>query len=237
LKDPNPDVRAKAAQALGQICTLRFSKALQGAVRDEDSRVRAQAASALGRVGEAEAIIPLRAMAARDPVYQNRRVARQALEEVRKRSAPEEEKRRQTRVELTEALLDVHRTREERERIKGCLIRIGDDSLVPILGEALRETNDVKIHLDIVEILATLPFSKRLQAVLIGRIRHISPPVRRRAIVALGNIGDLEAIHPLDVAAREGEDPTTVLQPEDSRLALEAIQKIKRRARERTGLA
>lgn len=231
LRDPHPDVRAAAAWALGQIPTLRFSEALENALADGNSSVRACAAQALGRVGRAEAIIPLRAMAARDPVYPNRRLARQAIEGVERRTASKEEKRRQARVELVEALLDSRSSEEERERAKVCLIRIGGKSSIPILNQALRATNDARLHLHVVEILATLPPCKQLQKALIGCLHHISPPVRRRAIVALGDTGDEEAIYPLSVVAREGEDPTQMLQLEDSRLALEAVQEIKKRAR------
>jgi HEAT repeat protein len=229
LSDPHPEVRAMAAQALGQIPTTRFSPALENALGDKDSQVRASAAEVLGRVGRAEALIPLRAMAARDPVYHARQVADQAVKGLERRTAPPEEKRRLARYELIQILLDNRRPREERLRAKECLIRIKGESMIPMLEQALNATNDTKVHLHIVEILAFLLPCKPLQDTLIGCLHHISAPVRRRAIVALGNIGDRRTIFYLSGLAREADALQNLLGPEDAHLAREAIRKIEER--------
>jgi HEAT repeat protein len=229
LRDTNPDVRAMAAWGLGQIPTNRFSPVLEYALRDRDSEVRAYAAEALGRVGKAEALVPLRAMAARDPIHQNREVARQAIVELERRTAPPDEKRRMARLDLTQILLDSRRPREERLRAKECLIRIKGESVIPILRQALADTNDTQVHLQIVEILASLTPCQSLQETLIGCLHHISSPVRRRAIVALGRIGDKGAIYYLLELAREADAQEYPLDLEDARLARESVELIRRR--------
>jgi HEAT repeat protein len=52
LKDPNPELRRTAAQALGKIARKEAVPALVEALRDSDAGVRRQAAWALGMVGE-----------------------------------------------------------------------------------------------------------------------------------------------------------------------------------------
>ncbi len=229
LRDTNPDVRAMAAWGLGQIPTNRFSRVLEDVLRDRASKVRAYAAEALGRVGKAEALVPLRAMAARDPIHQNREVARQAIGELERRTAPPEEKRRLARLELTQILLDSSLPWEERLRAKECLIRIKGESVIPILEQALAATNDIKVHLQIVEILASLTPCQSLQEALIGCLRHISSPVRKQAIVALGHIGDKGAIYYLLELARDADTRQYPLDLEDARLAREAVELIRRR--------
>jgi HEAT repeat protein len=229
LKDPVPKVRATAAWGLGRICTLAFSPAQEKALEDRDAEVRAYAARALGWVGRAEALVPLRAMAARDPVSRNREWAQWAVEEAEKRTAPMDEKRRQARYDLTQVLLDETRPWSERMNAKACLMRIKGASLVPILDQALDATNKARIHPHIMGILVRLTPCKDLQNVLIRVIRHPSPPVRRLAIEALGDFADREAIFHLSEVAREGQELYQMLTKEDADLALEAIQKIRSR--------
>jgi hypothetical protein len=183
----------------------------------------------LGRVGRAEALVSLRATAARDPILRNREWAQQAVEEAEKRTAPMEEKRRQARYDLTQVLLDETRPWKERLNAKACLMRIKGASLVSILDQALDTTNDSGVHLHIMEILVRLPPCKDLQNVLLGCIRHISPPVRGLAIKALGDFADREAIFHLGEVAREGQEQDQLLTQKDADLALEAIEKIRGR--------
>jgi HEAT repeat protein len=227
LTDTDPDVRAMAAWGLGQIPTNRFSQVLEDVLGDRDSKVRAYAAEALGQVGRAESLIRLRAIAARDPVHHIRQVASRAVKELERRTAPPEEKRRLARFDLIQTLLDNRRPLEERLRAKECLIRIKGESMIPMLEQALSTTNDTKVHLYIVEILASLRPCKSLQDALIGCLHHISPPVRRRAIVALGRIGDKGAIYYLLELAREADRLQYPLDLEDARLAREAAELIR----------
>lgn len=110
-------------------------------------------------------------------------------------------------------------------------MRIRGASLIPILDQALETTDDCRIHLHLVEILAALTPCKQLQNVLVGCLHHISPPVRRRAMVALGDFGDKEAIYYLNDVAQDKGPLGELLDEEDFRLLSEAVQKIERRVR------
>jgi HEAT repeat protein len=120
---------------------------------------------------------------------------------------------------------------QKRQRVKARLIRIGGESLIDLLEEALQDTNDTEVHLAIMEILVTLPSFERLQKTLAGYLHHPSPAVRRLAIAALGGIGDKDAIYFLSAVVRDGDESTQLLRPEDAGLACEAIAKIRERTR------
>ena len=228
LRDPHPDVRMTAALALGQVPTLQFSPTLENALSDPNAQVRAAAAVSLGKVGSADARISLQAMVARDPDCRNRQIASQAMEAVQKRTVTLSKKKHQAGVDLIGVLVDPHRSKDERQRAKESLIRIGDESLIPKLDKALKASSDDQARVDIVEVLAALPPCQKLQITLLA-YRHLVPSVRRRAIVALGDVGDEKAIYYLSEAAREGDQPGQLLTLEDSRLAREAIKKIRER--------
>jgi len=59
LKDPSPDIRARAANALGHVGDPGFAADLTDTLRDPEWPVRAMAAKALGRVGGRSAIAAL----------------------------------------------------------------------------------------------------------------------------------------------------------------------------------
>ena len=231
LGDPHPHVRTAATLALGQVPTLQFSAALESTLADQDAQVRAAAAMSLAKVGRREACDLLRRMAVNDPDHQNRKTARQAMESLQGRTASPTEKKHQARVELIGMLADPRRPWEERQRAKASLMKIGNESVIPDLDKALIDSKDDQVRVDIVEILAALPPCPQLQTTLLGYLHHALSSVRRRAIMALGDIGDEKAIFYLNEVVREGDQPEHWLAPEDSRLAREAVRKI----RERTG--
>ena len=59
LGDPDPDVRAEAARALGRIRAAEAVDALIGELREPSSTVRPEAAAALGRIGDKRAMSAL----------------------------------------------------------------------------------------------------------------------------------------------------------------------------------
>jgi HEAT repeat protein len=59
LKDPNPQIRDTAAQALGQTRDSRAAEALIGALDDEDQNVQVAAVRALGQINDLRAVEPL----------------------------------------------------------------------------------------------------------------------------------------------------------------------------------
>ncbi len=227
LGDRHPHVRWAAASALGQVQTLQFSATLERTLADQDADVRAATARSLGKVGRREALVPLQKMAEGDLDHQNRKIARQAMEAIQRRTASPAEKKHQARVDLIGVVADPRRSGEERLRAKASLMQIGNESIIPDLDKALRASNDDQAREDIVEVLATIPPCSQLQTTLLGYLHHALSSVRHRAIVALGNVGDQKAIFYLSEVAREGDQPEHLLTPEDSRLAREAVRKIR----------
>jgi HEAT repeat protein len=208
---------------------MHFSPALEAALADNDAQVRASATKALGKVGRVEARLALQKMAATDPHSYNRQMASDAIEAICQRTASRAEKRRQAAVTAMDRLVDVRRPPEERQQAKESLVRISDELLIPALDQALQESKNDRVRVDIVEILASLPPSNKSQTTLLGYIHHVSPSVRRRAIIAVGDVGDEKAIYYLNEVAREGDEPGQLLTLEDAQLAREAVQKIRER--------
>lgn len=66
LKDKNPKVRKKAAQALGKIKDVRAVEPLIAALKDENPEVRLWTVSALGNIRDARAVEPLIAAVKKD---------------------------------------------------------------------------------------------------------------------------------------------------------------------------
>jgi len=149
LGDPHPHVRRAAASALGQVQTLQFSAALERTLADQDADVRAASAKSLGNVGRREALVPLRKMAEGDPDHQNRKIARQAIEAIQRRTASPAEKRHRARVDLMGVLTDPRRSWEQRQRAKASLMQIGNESIISDLDKALRASNDDQAREDI----------------------------------------------------------------------------------------
>lgn len=78
LKDPQPDLRARAAYALGMIGDPTAAPALSAGLKDPEWAVRAMAAKALGRLRETESI-PALAATLSDPQWWVRANAAEAL--------------------------------------------------------------------------------------------------------------------------------------------------------------
>lgn len=235
LRDSPPDVRAAAALGIGQARLRNSSPLLEKALADQHAKVRGCAAWSLGRVGRAEAIIPLRKMVGRDPHYPNQKIARQSVAAIERRTAPEQEKLRELWTDLVKVLIDPQCPPGERQRAKRSLFRFNGPGLVPILDQALDETNKLEFHEDIMEILVRLPADKSWQDVLIRCLHNPSPRVRHLAIKALGEKGDKEAIYYLNQVALEGKQRYQILNLQDSQLAIEAMEKITQRVEKKVG--
>ncbi|MBC8264590.1 MAG: HEAT repeat domain-containing protein [Anaerolineales bacterium] len=231
LGDPHPGVRTAAASALSYLLAVHFSEALESTLADDDAQVRAAAAKSLGKVGRREARDLLRRMANSDPHDDIRKIADQATEEIQRRYASPAEKKYQEKVDLIGMLLDPLCPREVQRRAKARLMGIADESLIPDLDSALKDSREDQARMDILDVLVAIPPCGQLQTTLLGYLHHALSSVRRGAIVALGNVGDKKAIFYLNEVVREGDQPEHWLTLEDSRLAREVVRKI----RERTG--
>jgi hypothetical protein len=90
LKDPDSNVRWRAAQALGQmdIAGAKFAPEVAALLKDRDFNVRWGAATALGQMGEAGAkFVPEVAALLKDPNFDVRRAAVTALGQMREADA------------------------------------------------------------------------------------------------------------------------------------------------------
>jgi HEAT repeat protein len=231
LSDAGPDVRAAAALGVGQARLRNFNPPLERALTDKHAKVRGCAAWSLGLVGRAESIIPLRKIAARDSYYPNQKIAQQSIAAIERRVAPQEEKLRELWTGLCRVLIDPGCSQADRQRAKRSLYRFNGPGLVPILDQALDQTNRSAFHEDIMEILVRLQAGKAWQEVLIRCLHNPSPRVRRLAIGALGDKGDKEAIYYLHQVALDGKQPHTLVDRQDSHLAIAAMDKIAERVR------
>jgi HEAT repeat protein len=235
LQDPHPRVRAAAAWSLGQIQTPGYSEALENVLADPEDRVRAEAAKALGTVGRSEARQLLNRLAAQDPNPRNQQVAAQSVQQIDTRFATAEEKQHRSRADAIRTLINTDLPRNRRQHAKAYLELVRDASLLPDLDQALMAARDERTRLDLMDIVAALPPSRQLQTRLLQYLHHHSSTMRRRAIIALGEVGSRDAIHYLS-AARGGEDTSESIDSEDARLSKEAIARIEWRAR-RKGIA
>jgi len=86
LKDEDWRARSEAAWILGTTGDARAVQPLVEALRDENSAVRAQAAWALGGIGDTRAVDPITTHALRDKDKDVRGAAKDALEEIEKKS-------------------------------------------------------------------------------------------------------------------------------------------------------
>ena len=171
LRDPDANVRARAARALGQHRAQAAATVLRAALDDEDADVRGQAAWALGRIRDGAAVDGLLNLL-RDPVQEVRERAAWALGALRNPAAVDG---------LVAALADADAAVQE--RIAWALGRIRDPratrglitALTVIAGDAL---------LDVIDALARTGGEPAMEA-LIGLMDADDPGVRRAVIDAL----------------------------------------------------
>ncbi len=171
LRDPDANVRARAARALGQHRAQAAATVLRTALGDEDAVVRRQAAWALGRIRDDAAVDGLLNLL-RDPVQEVREGAAWALGTLQDPAAVNG---------LVAALEDADAAVQE--RIAWALGRIRDPratrglitALTLIAGDAL---------LDVIDALARTGGEPAMEA-LIGLMDADDPEVRRAVIDAL----------------------------------------------------
>ena len=171
LSDPDANVRARAARALGQHRVHAAATVLRTALGDEDADVRKRAAWALGRIRDDASVDSLLNLL-RDPVQEVRERAAWALGALRNPTAVDG---------LVAALKDADAAVQE--RIAWALGRIRDPratrgliaALTLIVGDALHE---------VIEALARIGGEPAMEA-LIGLMDADDPEVRRAVIDAL----------------------------------------------------
>lgn len=229
LRDPIPQVRAAALQKLGGLDSLEHSRDIENCLQDPEETVRYWAVEALAKVGKLESVIVLRKLAVSD--FRNQGTIRSAIRRIELRTGPEGAKRLQTQTDLIEILIAKDTLMEKRLRAKACLLRIAGEETLPLLKDALLKTNDTEIHDHIVDVLLILPYSQALQKELIHLIRHVHKSIRHKAIGALGQRGNREAIFFLSELIRESSHQSYPIKPDDAALAHKAVLAIEARNR------
>ena len=171
LGDSDPDVRGRAARALGQHRVRAAAAALRTALGDEDPDVRGRAAWALGRIRDDTAVDSLLNLL-RDPVQEVRERAAWALGTLRNPAAVDG---------LVAALEDADAAVQE--RIAWALGRIRDPRATQGLITALTVIAGDALH-EVIEALARIGGEPAMEA-LIGLMDADDPGVRGAVIDAL----------------------------------------------------
>jgi HEAT repeat protein len=128
LRDPEPQVRARAAQALGLLAGTPATDALVAALQDTDPDVRGAAATALGRVGAPQAgraLIPI--LADESAEVRNRVLHAIAVRRV-KEAGP-----------ALRQMFEVNRRKDVALRVLSTLSRIADPAQADLFRELLQD--------------------------------------------------------------------------------------------------
>jgi HEAT repeat protein len=188
LRDPDADVRERAAYALGQIGDARAVEPLIAALRDPEAEVRWRAAYALRQISDAHAVEPLIA-ALRDPDWHVRERAAGALEQIGDARAVEP---------LIAALRDPDA--DVRESAADALGEIGAPAVEPLIA-ALRDP-DAEVRGSAAYALGKIGDVRAVEP-LIAALRDPDADMRERAADALGKIKDAHAVELLIAALRD----------------------------------
>lgn len=192
--DSNRDVRLNATSALRRIGDERVVEALIKALEDSFKLVRVNASSGLGIIGDKRAVEPLK-KACKDKDAEVRKVAKEALEEIQKKT-----------VTIKEESMATKRDDKSKPKIKKTgkpnietLIKKGDfEGLIDALGykkDSVKD-EDAVVREQAAEALGEIG-AKRAIKPLIQALHDKAWGVQYCAIEALGNIGDRCAIKPI----------------------------------------
>jgi len=174
LRDPNPDIRWRAAYRIGDLKDARAVEPLIAALRDPDLNVRACAAQSLGRLNDRRATAPL-CGALRDPDKNVRHRAAQALGNLADRRAVEA---------LCAALVDTdYLVRMNAIRAMWPRSIRRDPRLVPPLIRVLQEDVKDVIRREAAEALGNTRDSRAFEPLLAG-LKDTSSSVRETSATA-----------------------------------------------------
>jgi HEAT repeat protein/Mg-chelatase subunit ChlD len=222
LKDPNPEVRHAAADALKELKDARAVEPLIWALKDEDKWVRVKAAEALGLINDSSAVDPLiKALEDEDQLVRSSAI--RALGQIQDPRAVDpliHALKDEKSVVRGSAAYDLGYFKEPRaidplilalkdndahvRKGAACSLRnIGDTRAVDPLTQAL-EDNDAGVRAEAAYALGELNDSRAVDP-LIQALKDENANVRRRAAYALGWIKDSKAVDPL-IQALKDED-------------------------------
>lgn len=195
LRDPVPEVRAAAAEALGSLQDTTAVLALIDVLgKDTDASVRRAAAWALGQIEDPRAIPSLGEALRRDTDVDVRRMAAEALGDIDDRRAIPP---------LSEAL-QKDDDAEVRARAAHGLGHYEDAGSLPVLLAVLEREKIAAVKLAVLETLGDIG-DKRAFAQLVPILRDADPEIRVAAVHALGHLEDERGLDPLATALRDSD--------------------------------
>lgn len=135
-------------------------------------------------------------------------------------SSSSEQQKTQILRQLVAAMVDTNNPEKERQSAKRSLLRIGNHTVVGILGEVIENSErDAAVVSESTEVLGLLPATPAVRTSLTTLLWHDSFVVRRAAMNALAQLGDDQTAAVLNVIMSESEDPATIFEASDGQLA------------------
>lgn len=187
LAETDEAVRAAAATVLGKMGDPAAVERLLAVLKNDPSaKVRAAAAEALGALRQSSAAQAL-VEALEDPAPEVRRAAVLAVAQLKWASAGAALARR----------LEVDQDAQVREHAAYALGELGGAQWVGVLAQALARDPSSRVRLNAAEALGKMQARGVLEA-LVGGLEDPDVHVREAVVVALGRLGDAEAVAPLE---------------------------------------
>ena len=188
LQSQDEDVRAKVAQALGQLGDARAVPPLVQALQDENHQIRTVVIEALGALGDTRAVEAL-IQPLQDSNPRIRRTAAYVLGKIRDVRAIDP---------LLRALQDpAWASQSDQEIVIAALRKIGDPQMVRPLIQILQGVNQKGGQWGAVCLLGTLGEPAVLPLLHVLQEADSDLTTRTGAIMALGQLGDARAVEPL----------------------------------------
>ena len=184
LDDENPEVRAIAAEALGQMKDPRAVDALLGLLEDNNSGVRTTTVRTLGKIGTENTVKPLIKQLAADKNPDFRICAIEALGNLNDKLAIEP---------LIKSLED--KVPEVRIAAARSLGSLGDERAEEALIVKLDKSTQ-ELQKQMILALGKIGGKKTVEA-LIRKLEDKDPEIRKCAAESLGKLGDLRSVDPL----------------------------------------
>jgi len=204
LKDPEPDIRAKAARGLGKLANPGAVKDLMALAGDPYWLVRLHTVRALGLIGAPESIDTVKERLL-DSNWQVRRAAAEALGQMKEDALPA----------LADVLLNNH-DRYAREQVLEELQRIG---MIRRIIEGLGEKRE-EARKDSERMLHAVIINGALSPI-VNAMEREGPEIRKRIIEVLRKAGGAPALEVITNTIDRDADPGV---RETATAALEALQ-------------
>jgi HEAT repeat protein len=253
LQDKRPNVRCEGIQAITKKQHWTAIGLVSHAIKDRDDKVRLAAVNCLSQFGSPSIMDSLFSVL-RDSNPLIRAEAVQGLKKYPKIKHRQEIQRlvfdRNTNVQqaalnallafhcsedFVPKLLDLALDKRQPPDIKKLAfenMRQAEHLPVSFLKrfeQVCHEDDSIKLHLEIVKIIAAYPPGCEMQTALLQFLHHISDDVHQTVVQVLGEKGDRSAIFHLSELIREGRKENQLMNSIDARLAETAIEKISKR--------